>query len=107
MVEIGAIISFSEWVDQKSASINSDLSQALKAARAELESVITDREEQEAVLKEYQKLAEEAVKKDRKPMVLKMAWGAITAIVSAAECLPSLTKLGQLLHIIPKESVAS
>jgi hypothetical protein len=106
MTEIGTIINFNNWLEEKSGTIGSDLSATLKAARAELESALRGREELDAVLQEYQKLAEEAVKKDKKPSAIKMAWGAITAVVSALECLPSLSKLGQLLHLIPKETAA-
>ena len=75
MVEIGDIANFRNWVEGNSGTTDSDLRSALTGAWAELEKVVTAPADRDAVLSEYKKLAAEAVKLDKNPTVLKMAWG--------------------------------
>ncbi|QVL32332.1 hypothetical protein KIH39_26455 [Telmatocola sphagniphila] len=95
--EFGDINAFCTWI--KDSEVNADLKSAILGGRDEINREVKDPEEKEAVLEAYKKLAEEAVKQQPKPSVLKTAWGAIKSILSLGEAVPCLVKLGEHLGL--------
>lgn len=84
---------YNSTLDQ--SSLTSDLKEALKAVRAEIDMVELSREQHDAVIEQLRLLTEAVTAPEPQPTILNMLW---TGINTLSKTLPSLARVGELLR---------